>query len=106
MNACLFETCLARGCRSRVAVCWCSVRWQKKVQLRFSALKVRIEEFPLRMLAPTQRQLEQDGFYPHGTANESARVGVRVWGVNDGLAKALSQQFRTVRWDKAKSPGA
>jgi len=59
------NTCPIRDVLERVADRWsmlvlCALA--KDGTLRFSALKGRIEDISLRMLAQTLRQLEQDGF--------------------------------------------
>jgi len=74
------------------------------VRCRFSALKVRIEDISLRMLAPTLRQLEQDGFLSARTSNESAARGVR--GLTRFGESLLATVSELVRWAKAKITGS
>src|SRR5258707_82449 len=59
MNTCPFRDMLARVADRWSMLVLCALA--KNGTLRFSALKVRIEDISLRMLAHTPRHLEQDG---------------------------------------------
>jgi len=74
----------------------------KNGTLRISALKVRIEDISLRMLAPTLRQLEQDGFLSRTVRpTNPPRVEYALTRFGESLLARVSE---LVRWAKRKSP--
>ena len=100
MNTCPFRDMLARVADRWSMLVLCALA--KNGTLRFSALKVRIEDISLRMLAQTPRQLEQDGFLSRTVRpTNPPRVEYALTRFGESLLARVSE---LVRWAKRKSP--
>src|ERR1700745_3246485 len=100
-RSCDSEACPIRDVLDRVGDRWsmlvlCTLA--KKGTLRFSALKISIEDISQRMLAQTLRRLEQDGFVSRPVSPKNPpRVEYALTPLGKSLLEPVSD---LVRWAK------